>query len=149
MEPIAFVVVAGILGGLAIAGLSLKRGQRRQPNRPSVGVRDQLLSTDVINMARIRVAGVGGLGLVAMAGVVAWGLPRVGQTVIVGAVLGTLLAVALIVSRRRAGPMPSSGQRAGANVTLSIDQQGRAGEERSGQSPTQNARRLGSARYAV
>lgn len=39
----------------------------------------EALSTHIINIAHIRVAGVGGLGLVAMALVVAWFLPRVWQ----------------------------------------------------------------------
>ncbi len=78
-------------------------------------------STDVINAARIRVMGVGGLGLVAMALLVAIFVPRIGQSVGIGLCLGVLLAVALIAGRRRAGPLPSSGQRVGANTILSID----------------------------
>ena len=77
--------------------------------------------TDVINAARIRVAGVGGLGLVAMALVVAWGIPRIGMTLVVGFVLSTLLAAILVWRRREDGPMPSSGQHAGANTILAID----------------------------
>jgi hypothetical protein len=56
--------------------------------------------TDPINMAHIRVAGIGGLGLVAMAGVVAWNVPEIGRAVAVAAVAGVALAVALIVWRR-------------------------------------------------
>jgi hypothetical protein len=61
----------------------------------------EALSTDVINIAHIRVAGVGGLGLVAMALVVAWFLPRVWQHLTIGAALGVVLAVVLIIVRRR------------------------------------------------
>jgi hypothetical protein len=78
--------------------------------------------TDVINAARIRVAGIGGLGLVAMALVVAWNVPRIGQELAIGGLLGVALAVALILRRWRIGPLPSSGQRAGANTVLSIDE---------------------------
>jgi hypothetical protein len=78
-------------------------------------------STDVINAARIRVAGVGGLGLVAMALVVAWFVPRIGRTLAVGLVLGGIFALVLILGRRRTGAMPSSGLRPGANTILSID----------------------------
>jgi hypothetical protein len=68
-------------------------------------------------MARIRVAGVGGLGLVAIAVVV----PRIGQSLALGLVLGAVFAAVLIARRSRSGAMPSSGQRAGANTMLSID----------------------------
>ncbi len=79
------------------------------------------LPIDVINMSRIRVAGIGGLGLVAMALVVAWDLPRIGLTLAAGAVTGSILAVVLILRRRQTGAMPSSGRSPGANTTLSID----------------------------
>lgn len=79
------------------------------------------LSTNVINMSRIRVAGIGGLGLVAMAVTVALNVPRIGQTLLAGLMLGAMLAVVLILRRRRRGPMPSSGRHAGANAVLSID----------------------------
>jgi hypothetical protein len=39
----------------------------------------------------------------------------------IGAALGIVLSLILIVRRRRTGPLPSSGQRPGANTTLSID----------------------------
>ena len=79
------------------------------------------LSTDVINAARIRVAGIGGLGLVAMAATVAFFVPRIGQTLAVGLGLGVALAAFLIVRRRRKGPLPSSGAQPGANTILAID----------------------------
>lgn len=76
--------------------------------------------TDVINAAYVRVAGVGGLGLVAMALVVAWNVPRIGQELAIGGLLGVALAAVLIVWRR-SGPLPASGGRPGANTVLSID----------------------------
>ncbi len=79
------------------------------------------LPIDVINMSRIRVAGIGGLGLVAMALVVAWDLPRIGLTLSIGAITGSVLAIVLILRRRQSGAMPSSGRRPGANTMLSID----------------------------
>jgi hypothetical protein len=82
---------------------------------------NQFVSTDVINMARIRVAGVGGLGLVAVAVVVALFVPTIRQSVTAGLVLGVLLGVTLILLRRHAGPLPSSGRRPGANTTFAID----------------------------
>jgi hypothetical protein len=78
-------------------------------------------STDVINAARIRVAGIGGLGLLAMALVVAFNVPRIGLTLGVGAIAGIAFAAALILFRRKNGPLPTSGGKPGANTVLSID----------------------------
>ena len=61
------------------------------------------ISTDPINIAHIRVAGVGGLGLVAMAGVVAWNVPQIWLATTLAAAGGVLIAFALIAWRRRAG----------------------------------------------
>jgi hypothetical protein len=61
------------------------------------------VSTDPINIAHIPVAGIGGLGLVAMAGVVAWNFQPIGVATMVAAGAGIVLAVALIAWRRYAG----------------------------------------------
>lgn len=120
MDPVTLVVVPGFLGGLAIA-FFVARHRASTPVGASDVFTRQPLSTDVINMARIKVVGIGGLGLVAMALLVALNVPRIGQSLAIGGVLGALFGVILIAARRRAGPMPSSGRRAGANTTLSID----------------------------
>jgi hypothetical protein len=83
--------------------------------------RREPLSTNVINIARIRVAGIGGLGLVAMALVIALAVPRIGQTLVAGLVLGLLFAFVLIARRRKDGAMPSSGRQSRANTILAID----------------------------
>lgn len=118
MDPIILIVVPGVIGGLAIA---LFIALQRRSSKHRADTFGENPSTDVINMARIRVAGIGGLGLIAMAAVVAWFVPRIGQTLLIGLVLGVALAVTLILRRRKAGPMPSSGRSAGANAILSID----------------------------
>jgi len=82
---------------------------------------DRVSSTNVINISSVRVAGIGGLGLVAMALVVAVFVPSIGVSLAIAAVLGTVLAVGLILWRRQTGPMPSSGRHPGANTVLSID----------------------------
>jgi hypothetical protein len=118
MDPVTLIVVPGFIGGIVIALLIARLGRDRVGNDPFTR---EPVSTDVINVARIRVAGVGGLGLVAMAAVVALNVPRIGQSLALGLVLGVLFAVVLIARRSRSGAMPSSGQRTGANTTLSID----------------------------
>jgi len=120
MEPVVLIVVPGLIGGVAIA-LFMALHRSRSSKRTS-GRFDAEPSTDVINMARIRVAGVGGLGLIAMAAVVAWFVPRIGQTLLIGLVLGVVFAAVMILRRRRSGAMPSSGRRSGANAILSIDE---------------------------
>jgi hypothetical protein len=121
MDPVVLVVVPGFLGGLVIA-LAVFLLQRR-PSRGSslASAPSQPLSTDIINAASIKVAGIGGLGLVAMAATVALNVPRIGQTLAIGLFLGLAMAAAMILSRRRSGSMPSSGRQAGANTVLAID----------------------------
>lgn len=120
MEPLVIILVPGILGGLAIAAAFVLL-QRRGLRRPSHSTHLQPVSTDMINMASIKVAGVGGLGLVAMAVAVALGVPRIGESMVVGIGLGAVGAVVVILRRRRTGAMPSSGRGLGANTTLRID----------------------------
>ena len=117
MEPL-LIMVPGLVGGLAIAVLFLR--QRRAGRGTDPFSRDGR-STDVINMAHVRVAGVGGLGLVAMATLVALYVPAIRVAILLGLVLGGVFAAGLIAWRRRGGPMPSSGRRPGANTTLAID----------------------------
>ncbi len=118
MDPVTLVVVPGLLGGIIIA-LVIVRFQRHSLSRIDPF---ESISTDVINAARIRVAGLGGLGLVAMAVVVAVAVPRIGVPLAIGLVLGAVLALLLVAWRNRTGAMPSSGRRIGANTTLAIDE---------------------------
>jgi hypothetical protein len=118
MDPVTLVLVPGVLGGIIVALIVF----RVQPSRSSLDpLRNLPITTDAINMARIRVDGVGGFGLVLMALTVAWFVLRIRQHVAIGLGLGVVLAVVLILARRRTGPMPSSGQTPGANTTLSLD----------------------------
>ena len=121
MDPVTLVLVPGIIGGLAVA-LAVFWSNRRSHN-PSVVARRQDSDgpmTDMINMASIKVAGVGGLGLVAMATTVALNVPQIGAAIGLGFVLGSVAAVILILRARRAGPMPSSGKGIGASTVLSL-----------------------------
>lgn len=118
MELLLLVLVPGVIGGLVVALVAFRL---RGPHSSVDPFRNVPPSTDTINMARIRVDGIGGLGLVAMAVTVAWFVPRIRQHVLLGLGLGLLLAVVLVLARRHSGPMPSSGKAPGANATLSID----------------------------
>ena len=122
MDPVVLVVVPGLLGGLVIA-LAVFLRQRPGSHTSSLAAptRSEPLSTDIINAASIKVAGIGGLGLVAMAVAVALNVPRIGQTLAIGLLLGLALAALMILRRRTTGAMPSSGEQAGANTTLAID----------------------------
>jgi hypothetical protein len=119
MDPLVIILLPGLGGGLVLALLAIWR--HRESRTTFAPARDESPSTDPINAARIRVAGVGGLGLVAMAGAVAVFVPRIRLTLAAGLALGLLLALVLIVRRRTAGPLPSSGERPGAKVVLAID----------------------------
>jgi hypothetical protein len=118
MDPVLMMLMPGVLGGLVIALLL-----RHRPLRTDLGevapAANEPLSSGAINMSHIRVAGEGGLGLVAIAVASAIFVPRIGQTIGVGFVLGAVLAVVLVAWRRRSGPLPSSGRRPGAHSDLS------------------------------
>jgi hypothetical protein len=103
MEPL-LIMIPGLIGGLILAFLVLRRRKPESTPDPFGGER---LSTDVINMAHVRVAGVGGLGLVAMATLVALYVPAIRVASLLGLALGAVFAIALI-AWRRGGPMPSS-----------------------------------------
>jgi hypothetical protein len=121
MNPLTLVVVPGFLGGLVLAVVVILL-QRRHQFTPSVIVSSRLpVTTDVINMASIKVTGIGGLGLVAMAAAVAFDVPLIGQAIAVGLAFGISGALIAILWRRHTGPLPSSSRYMGANAVLSID----------------------------
>src|SRR5688572_13382346 len=99
MEPIYFLVIAGVVGGLAMAAWLFRFNREHLRNPLDTAVR-QDRPTDIINMAHIRVEGVGGAGMVLMAIAVALGIPQVGKSMAAGLLLGALLAVVLIRWRR-------------------------------------------------
>jgi hypothetical protein len=118
MEPLLIVLIPGLLGGVVLALFILSvRLPARQPARwhplepPSPGH---------INMARIRVDGVGGLGMVAMATTVALFEPRIRLAMIIAVVLGAFLGIVLIVLRRD-GPLSSGSHDPGARSMLPLD----------------------------
>ena len=121
MDLALALLLPGLLGGLAFAGVAILL--HRKGSRPSLDMpyRPDPISIDMINMASIKVAGVGGLGLVAMAAAVALDVPRIAQSMAVGIVFGAIGAAIVILRRRRTGGMPSSGRGLGANTILRIE----------------------------
>lgn len=100
LGPILAVPVVG--GVLAAAALILSRRSglgassvRHDPFEDS--------SSDLINMSRLRVAGVGGAGLIVVAIAMAMTFPRIGWSVVVSAFGGVALAISWILSRRDHG----------------------------------------------
>jgi hypothetical protein len=65
------------------------------------------MAKDVINVSAVRVAGVGGLGLVFIALLVGWQYPLILATMIAGLVGGAVAAGMVIAYRRRHAGTPS------------------------------------------
>jgi hypothetical protein len=122
LGPFGFLVIPGVLGG-AIAALIMLRRHRfgSQPATSVPPVDEQMPPTDVINAARIRVSGVGGLGLVAMCAVIAVALPQVGGSVLVGFVGGAIAAGIVVWYRRKHGPIGSSDHGLPGARTMLVD----------------------------
>jgi hypothetical protein len=107
MEPLLILMVLGLVGGL---GLSLVIARNRRGTPPTFVPRRLSAPTPaLINMASIRVEGIGGLGMVAAVIAVAIADSRIRVAIIIAFVLGAGLALALIAVRRRGGPLPSAG----------------------------------------
>ena len=119
MNPVLMLLIPGVLGGFGVA-LLLRRLPWKDESGQVVRTAGEPLSSGAINMAHIRVAGEGGLGLVAIAIASAIFVPRIGQTIGLGFALGALLAVALVLWRRHSGPLPSSSRHPGAHDDLGM-----------------------------
>ncbi len=119
MEPLVIILVPGLFGGLVLA--LLIAGTRQRIQSTIVPRRLAAPSPALINMAHIRVEGVGGLGMVAAVLVVAAADPRIRLATIVASVMGAVLALALIARRRRTGALPSRGDGPDDRLTLRID----------------------------
>src|SRR3954447_24269718 len=104
MEPLLLILIPGTLGGLALALLTPRLRRR---SRLVVSHDLEPASPTLINMAHIKVEGVGGVGLVAAVLAVAAFGPRIRSAILVAAALGTALALAMIALRRSTGALPS------------------------------------------
>ena len=131
MEPLLIILIPGLLGGLVLALLIALNGALNgafnralnRPRTPTIVVprRLALPSPSQINMANIRIEGLGGLGMVAAVVAVAAADPRIRLATIAAAILGAGLALVLIAMRRRTGALPSGGDGPQDHLTLSID----------------------------
>jgi hypothetical protein len=90
MEPLLIILVPGLLGGLVLAlCLSLNR---QKPPSIAVPRRLETPTPSLINMAHIKVEGIGGLGMVAAVVAVAIADPRIRVATIIAVGLGAGLA---------------------------------------------------------
>lgn len=119
MEPLLIILVPGLFGGLALA--LIIAGTRQRIQSTIVPRRLAPPSPALINMAHIPVEGVGGLGIVAAVVVVAVSDPRIRLATIAAALLGAVLALALIAMRRRTGALGSRGDGPDDRSTLRLD----------------------------
>src|SRR6476620_2448565 len=108
MEPLLIILIPGLLGGLALA--LLIAATRRRPVFPVVSRRLEAPDPSLINMAHIRVEGIGGLGLVAAVVAVAITDPRIRLAIVIAAILGSGLALLLIALHRRLDARRSGGR---------------------------------------
>jgi hypothetical protein len=123
MEPLLIILVPGLLGGLVLAlCLSLNR---QKPPSIAVPRRLETPTPSLINMAHIKVEGIGGLGMVAAVVAVAIADPRIRVATIIAVGLGAGLAWLLIAIRRRSGGMPWSSDGTDNQFTLRIDSEER------------------------
>src|SRR5262249_29511968 len=108
METALAMMLPGLVGGLVLA-LVLGRLNRVPSSNPERRAALEPISPDMINMAHIRVAGVGGLGMIAASLIVAVNLPEIGFALLVAMVLGAIVGGGLIVYRSRWNPPGTSG----------------------------------------
>ena len=106
MDPL-LILIPGLLGGLVLALLIAASQRGTAPT--FVPRRLAAPSPTLINMAHIRVEGLGGLGMVGTILVVAISDSRIRLATILALVLGGGLSLVLIATRRRTGPLPSAG----------------------------------------
>ena len=122
MEFMTALMALALAGGLVVASLLVLAHHRLSRNSERLAARGNALRfIDGINMAHIPVAGIGGLGIVAMALIVAANIPSIGVSLAVGLVLGAAFAVGLIARRKRSAALPSIGGRPGATTTANME----------------------------
>ena len=142
MEPLLIVLIPGVVGGLVLA--LLIAGRPKRPVSTFVPRRLDAPSPALINMAHIRVEGLGGLGMVAAVVAVAIADSRIRLATIIAGVLGTALALALVAIRRRTGALPSGGDGPDDRSLLHLNPRSRsaAADDAAGEKPLAPPARL-------
>jgi hypothetical protein len=115
MDPLTALLAPGLIGGCIVA-VWLWVEHRRGRQAGLVVPHEDSILIDAINISHIRVAGAGGLGLVAMAAIVAVFVPAIGLSLVIALAAGIVLAVMLILARRVTGPLPSAGKDASSHL---------------------------------
>jgi hypothetical protein len=138
MAPILIVLIPGLFGGLVLA---LLISVSRRGASPATFVPKHLAapSPSLINMANIRVEGVGGLGMVAAVIAVAVADSRIRLATVIALLLGGGLALVLIALRRHTGSLPSAGDGPEDRSVLHLEgdrRNRRAGRRESGRRTT-------------
>lgn len=115
---IGLLVIPAIIGGALALGIRLFTGRPSSSGhfRPDAFGKEG--GSGAINMSRIRVAGVSGLGFIVVAIVTAFVLPRVGDTLALGLVGGAIGGGLILLYRRHGGPLRSGGQAPGGRAFL-------------------------------
>ena len=107
--PAVTLMLPGIVGGVFLAILLFTLTRRSAGGTPLPRRKLEPLTTDLINMAHIRVAGIGGLCMMAAGVVIAVYVPEIGWALGTSIGLGAALAVGLILHRERALKSSSGG----------------------------------------
>jgi hypothetical protein len=111
------ILTAG--GGALIGGLLWFLARRQRPRAVTFDAfAHDTTATDTINVARVRVAGVGGIGMLLVALAVALDFALVGAVVGAGLAGGLIGAAAIILWRKRTGPLSSSSSGPAARTVL-------------------------------
>jgi len=132
METALVLMFPGLLGGLILAAV-LARLNRTPSSNLSRRSNLEPISPDVINMAHIRVAGVGGLGMMAAALIIAINVPEIGFALLVAVVLGVITAVWLIAYRSRPNQPGGGGDHEIPPSVLTLDDHRPGARSRGGQ----------------
>lgn len=99
-RDMGWIMVVPVVGGVIAASFlifSRRSGLGASQVRPDPFADS---NTDVINVSRVRVAGVGGIGLMIVAAAMAMTFPRIGWSMVVSAIAGLALAMTWIFMRR-------------------------------------------------
>ena len=118
-NPLALAAL-GLIGGALVATVLMRLQRRARADLDRRLAHVDKVSLESINLSQLQVVGFGGFMLVVMCALVAIVLPAVGISLAAGCGVGTLIALVMIATRRRHGPLGSSSQGPGANTTLNL-----------------------------